>query len=100
MLTLYVRQVLDESGGVVPHRGRLCGSSLPPPLVATGNLKLKFVTDGSASSRGFHATYETNRRGATGESPQFLLHLPRLVYRAPFFLNFLCIFCSKICSDS
>ncbi|KAI0233510.1 Cubilin [Lamellibrachia satsuma] len=61
-------QVLDESGGVVPHRGRLCGSSLPPPLVATGNLKLKFVTDGSASSRGFHATYETNRRGATDES--------------------------------
>ena len=47
-----------------PLSGRYCGSNLPPLTVSHGNqMWIKFSTDGSARSTGFHLVYDGTTTG-------------------------------------
>uniref|UniRef100_A0A670J3I9 Tolloid like 1 n=1 Tax=Podarcis muralis TaxID=64176 RepID=A0A670J3I9_PODMU len=57
-------EVFDGETEKSPILGRLCGSKIPDPLVATGNkMFLRFVSDASVQRKGFQATHTTECGG-------------------------------------
>ncbi|XP_038611222.1 tolloid-like protein 1 [Tachyglossus aculeatus] len=57
-------EVFDGETEKSPILGRLCGSRIPDPLVATGNkMFLRFVSDASVQRKGFQATHSTECGG-------------------------------------
>ena len=50
--------IFDGPSTTSPQLARLCGDSLPQPILSTGNsMMLVFRTDGSVAYDGFHAVY-------------------------------------------
>ncbi|XP_008147050.2 cubilin [Eptesicus fuscus] len=61
-------EILDGNYGDAPLRGRYCGTSLPHPITSFSNaLTLKFISDSSLSSDGFHATYAASSSACGGD---------------------------------
>ncbi|KAM6132380.1 LOW QUALITY PROTEIN: tolloid-like protein 1 [Pterocles gutturalis] len=57
-------EVFDGESEKSPILGRLCGSKIPDPLIATGNkMFLRFVSDASVQRKGFQATHSTECGG-------------------------------------
>ncbi|NXF95695.1 TLL1 protein, partial [Eubucco bourcierii] len=53
-------EVFDGESEKSPILGRLCGSKIPEPLIATGNkMFLRFISDASVQRKGFQATHST-----------------------------------------
>lgn len=60
-------EILDGKDYDAPVQGRYCGTSLPHPIVSFGNaLTLKFVSDSSIVSEGFHAFYSASTSACGG----------------------------------
>ncbi|KAJ7410896.1 hypothetical protein WISP_105653 [Willisornis vidua] len=57
-------EVFDGESEKSPILGRLCGSKIPDPLIATGNkMFLRFISDASVQRKGFQATHSTECGG-------------------------------------
>ncbi|XP_032300134.1 tolloid-like protein 1 isoform X4 [Coturnix japonica] len=57
-------EVFDGESEKSPILGRLCGSKIPEPLIATGNkMFLRFISDASVQRKGFQATHSTECGG-------------------------------------
>uniref|UniRef100_A0A8C9FF49 Metalloendopeptidase n=1 Tax=Pavo cristatus TaxID=9049 RepID=A0A8C9FF49_PAVCR len=55
-------EVFDGESEKSPILGRLCGSKIPEPLIATGNkMFLRFISDASVQRKGFQATHSTGQ---------------------------------------
>ncbi|XP_077993791.1 cubilin-like [Glandiceps talaboti] len=51
-----------------PLISKLCGTSVPAPIISTqNNMYVRFVSDGSLSNHGFRATYTISEGGTSGE---------------------------------
>lgn len=56
-------EVFDGETEKSPILGRLCGSKIPEPLVATGNkMFVRFISDASVQRKGFQATHSTGQQ--------------------------------------
>ncbi|XP_036916668.1 cubilin [Sturnira hondurensis] len=61
-------QILDGNYDDAPPRGRYCGSSMPHPITSFSNaLTLRFVSDSTVNSDGFHATYAASSSACGGD---------------------------------
>ncbi|XP_036131390.1 cubilin [Molossus molossus] len=63
-----VLEVLDGNYDDAPLRGRYCGNSMPQPITSFSRaLTLRFVSDSSLNSDGFHATYTASSSACGGD---------------------------------
>ncbi|XP_021025680.1 tolloid-like protein 1 [Mus caroli] len=57
-------EIFDGETEKSPILGRLCGSKIPDPLMATGNeMFIRFISDASVQRKGFQATHSTECGG-------------------------------------
>uniref|UniRef100_A0A8C5UZ61 Cubilin n=1 Tax=Microcebus murinus TaxID=30608 RepID=A0A8C5UZ61_MICMU len=60
-------EILDGNHNDAPLRGRYCGTSMPHPVTSFSNaLTLRFVSDSTVNSDGFHATYAASSSACGG----------------------------------
>jgi tolloid-like protein 1 len=56
-------EIFDGETEKSPILGRLCGSKIPDPLMATGNeMFIRFISDASVQRKGFQATHSTGQQ--------------------------------------
>lgn len=68
--------MFDGESEKSPILGRLCGSKIPEPLIATGNkMFLRFISDASVQRKGFQATHSTGEKIKMRFSNHFLFAL-------------------------
>nr|XP_021507855.1 tolloid-like protein 1 [Meriones unguiculatus] len=64
-------EVFDGETEKSPILGRLCGSKIPDPLMATGNqMFIRFISDASVQRKGFQATHSTECGGRLKAEPK------------------------------
>ncbi|XP_004605400.2 cubilin [Sorex araneus] len=72
-------EVLDGAHEDAPLRGRFCGTSMPHPITSFSTaLTLRFISDDSATSEGFHATFRPSSSACGGS-----LHMAEGTFSSP-----------------
>ncbi|KAM5338742.1 cubilin [Glossophaga mutica] len=72
-------EILDGNYDDAPLRGRYCGSSMPHPITSFSNaLTLRFISDSTVNSDGFHATYAASSSACGGD-----FHMAEGMFNSP-----------------
>uniref|UniRef100_A0A452U8T7 Cubilin n=1 Tax=Ursus maritimus TaxID=29073 RepID=A0A452U8T7_URSMA len=72
-------EVLDGDHDDAPLRGRYCGTSMPHPITSFSSaLTLRFVSDSTLNSEGFHATFAASSSACGGT-----FHMAEGIFNSP-----------------